>query len=383
MEELQNETATAVRLAAGIQIDLLSDKETVTPDGDITATLRVFSPMEQIRFQRKRIEVPPGYLATEVMSKEPETQAGPVRRELGKLNEVHRINVAKDAAITQPYWLTKERDGEMFRWPNDSDQTLPFSSQGIKATVTAWVGNIEIPISQPLEYRFADSSRGELRREVNVVPPVSISLDRELLIAPRSSALIERKLIARITNNTSQPLTADLRSIKSGSNFVVTGLSRERAELKPGESTTVELSIKIPGEVQNSPFLVGVEAKIDGVAHRSKMHTVAYPHIQTHRYYTDSIAKVVMLDLVAEKRNIGYIMGSGDEVPEAIRQIGMPVTMLEEKNLSSGDLSKFDTIVVGIRASETRPDFVANNARLLEYVRPHAHYLGSVRRSAP
>jgi len=62
-------------------------------------------------------------------------------------------------------------------------------------------------------------------------------------------------------------------------------------------------------------------------------------------------------------------MGSGDDVPDAIRQMGMNVTMLGEKDLASGDLSKFDTIVVGIRASETRPDLVSNNARLLDYAR--------------
>jgi hypothetical protein len=43
--------------------------------------------------------------------------------------------------------------------------------------------------------------------------------------------------------------------------------------------------------------------------------------------------------------------------------------MLDADQLASGDLSRFDTIVVGIRASETRPDFVANHGRLLQYVR--------------
>jgi hypothetical protein len=77
---------------------------------------------------------------------------------------------------------------------------------------------------------------------------------------------------------------------------------------------------------------------------------------------------VLVLDLKTAPVNVGYIMGSGDEVPDAIRQMGMNVTMLGEKDLASGDLSKFDTIVVGIRASETRPDLVANNKRLLDYV---------------
>jgi hypothetical protein len=36
--------------------------------------------------------------------------------------------------------------------------------------------------------------------------------------------------------------------------------------------------------------------------------------------------------------------------------------------LASGDLSRFDTIVVGIRAYQVRPDLVANNKRLTDFV---------------
>ncbi len=56
-------------------------------------------------------------------------------------------------------------------------------------------------------------------------------------------------------------------------------------------------------------------------------------------------------------------------MPEAIRLCGLNVTMLEEKDLSTGDLSRFDTIVVGVRASQVRRDFVANNGRLLDFAR--------------
>jgi hypothetical protein len=62
-------------------------------------------------------------------------------------------------------------------------------------------------------------------------------------------------------------------------------------------------------------------------------------------------------------------MGSGDEVPDAIRRMGVDVTMLDGDALATGDLSRFDTIVVGIRASEANPNFVANNGRVLDYVR--------------
>jgi hypothetical protein len=61
-------------------------------------------------------------------------------------------------------------------------------------------------------------------------------------------------------------------------------------------------------------------------------------------------------------------MGGGDDVPEAIQRMGIDVTMIDSTLLATGDLSRFDTIVIGVRASETRPDFVANNGRLRQYV---------------
>jgi len=62
------------------------------------------------------------------------------------------------------------------------------------------------------------------------------------------------------------------------------------------------------------------------------------------------------------------VMGSGDQVPDAIRRLGVDVTLIDDEALATGDLDAFDTIIVGVRASEARPAFVANNARLLAYV---------------
>ncbi len=100
--------------------------------------------------------------------------------------------------------------------------------------------------------------------------------------------------------------------------------------------------------------------------------TISFPHIQTHRLYTPARATVRVLDLKVAPVSVGYIMGNGDQVPEAIRRMGLQVSMIDEDELSTGDLSHYDTIVVGIRASQVRPDFVANNARLkaIERCRP-------------
>ena len=66
---------------------------------------------------------------------------------------------------------------------------------------------------------------------------------------------------------------------------------------------------------------------------------------------------------------VGYIRGASDRVPEALRQVGVPVEVLSAEALSVGDLEEFDTIVVGSRAYETDSTLGRANGRLLEYVR--------------
>jgi hypothetical protein len=61
-------------------------------------------------------------------------------------------------------------------------------------------------------------------------------------------------------------------------------------------------------------------------------------------------------------------MGSGDEVPSFIDQLGAKLEMLDADALAWGNLSRYNTIVVGVRAYERRDDLRANNSRLLEYV---------------
>ena len=65
---------------------------------------------------------------------------------------------------------------------------------------------------------------------------------------------------------------------------------------------------------------------------------------------------------------IGYVMGVGDQVPQAIAQLGAKVELVDREALAFGDLSRYDAIVTGVRAYERRDDLRAHNHRLLEYV---------------
>jgi hypothetical protein len=123
-----------------------------------------------------------------------------------------------------------------------------------------------------------------------------------------------------------------------------------------------------PAQRSAGTFTIAGEAEVDGRTFAQAVEVVAYDHIQSHRLYAPAAATVKVFDLAVAPVRVGYIMGSGDEVPAAIERMGVDVTMIDAGMLATADLGRFDTIVVGVRASEARPDFVANHARLQGYL---------------
>jgi hypothetical protein len=86
--------------------------------------------------------------------------------------------------------------------------------------------------------------------------------------------------------------------------------------------------------------------------------------------YRDAMTRVEVFRVnTAPGLQVGYVMGAGDEIPAAIAQLGVEVSLLSAEDLAWADLGRYDTIVVGVRAYEFRPDLVANQQRLMDYVR--------------
>ena len=71
---------------------------------------------------------------------------------------------------------------------------------------------------------------------------------------------------------------------------------------------------------------------------------------------------------VPDNLRVGYITAESEPVPEALQRLGIRVEMLDPAALAFSDLSRFDAIVVGVRAYELRSDLPGANQRLLEYV---------------
>jgi hypothetical protein len=98
------------------------------------------------------------------------------------------------------------------------------------------------------------------------------------------------------------------------------------------------------------------------------IQVIEYPHIRRRHIVRPATARLKVIDArIAAGVRVGYVMGVGDQVPQAIEQLGATVQLIGPDELAGGDLARYDVIVTGVRAYERRADLRANNHRLLSY----------------
>jgi hypothetical protein len=131
------------------------------------------------------------------------------------------------------------------------------------------------------------------------------------------------------------------------------------------EQTTVTFQLTPPNA--DSKGMIRAVAQVGGVMVSTGLKRIDYPHIPIQMLLPVAQTPLVHTPVTNLSKNVGYVMGAGDEVPSAIRQLGAEVTMLTSQDLARGDLSKYDVIVTGVRAFNTRADLRANYQRLFEY----------------
>ena len=116
-------------------------------------------------------------------------------------------------------------------------------------------------------------------------------------------------------------------------------------------------------------YTIHAIAHSDGHKYKTGWQSIGYPGLRSYNLYKPAQLKTRKLDVkLAPGLRIGYVMGTGDRVPEAIEGLGAAPHLLTSAELASGDLSAWNVIVIGIRAYSARPELTAAQPRLDEFV---------------
>ncbi len=186
----EEEFSEALAMAAEVTLDPLANTETVTPGDAVAITVRGFiGEGSGATLGAAKVEAPEGW--TVVAAPPPaDNDTNPFARffrETPTKTETFRASVPANAPYTQPYWMTQPRKGDMFVWPDGSPKGRPFAAPLLRARVPVTVSGVTFDLTRPVEYRYADRIRGELRRAVEVVPLVSVGVDSKLMVVPTSA----------------------------------------------------------------------------------------------------------------------------------------------------------------------------------------------------
>ena len=355
-------------LAAGVSVDALADSETPVPGSRLRVAARIYGVQAaDTNVIDVTLRTPAGWAISTSANGELSNEQNYRRHDQPDAEFYFDVDIVANAKSTQPYWLDLPRESFTYDWSQAGvARNEPFQATLLRADVTLNVGGERVVVTREVQFRYVDRIRGEIRRRINVVPAISIEPATDLRIVPMSSATRRYELLLTVRNNNNHGVTGSA-GFDVPADWTIDPVSTDITLPASPAKTTLAFNVTLPERIAAGDYKLVGTATVDGVTYQQTMREITYPHIQTHRTYQQSSTDFKIIDVSVAPVNVGYVMGSGDKVPEALRRLGLQVTLLDDEDLTTGDLQRFETIVIGIRASQTRPAFVANNQRLLDF----------------
>ena len=376
----EEEFTEALTKAHGVVVDALSEgTEIVTPGEAVEITVKVYLGSLAMSENGANSVAPKFNLLTpatgwqvESLDAEPAPSPAPQPPGRGRSEKADsvarfRARVPESEPPTQPYWLAQPRTRDQFDWNESMPRNLPFGPALARARVELTLSGERVVIEQPVEYRFADKTFGEIRRELKVAPALTLAIKPSLLVVSSEGEPTTRELSVDIRHNSRRPTQGTVR-LQAPPGWKVEADPRPLNFTRQGERANRWFKVTLPQGTAGS-FSLKAVAESGGREHANGYTVISYPHIENHFIYRPATSRVEVFDVrVARGLKVGYVIGSGDDGPEVLSQLGVDLKILGPAELSSGDLSVYDTIVLGIRVYEVNEDLIANNKRLLDYV---------------
>lgn len=269
------------------------------------------------------------------------------------------IKVPENMETVQPYWLKQK--GTLGTYKVNDQQLIgtPENEPCISAVITVLIEGESIDIEMPLVYKWNDPVKGEQYKPFVVLPDIAVNIDKPVYI---------------FNDETVKKLDVNVKSFKTIEGAIIEPLLPTGWKSKPerltqnfikGEEKLLSFEITPPNHQVVEE--IGFEIRVSADKFTQSFVEIDYDHIQAQTYLPIAKAKLVKLDVNIDGKYVGYIEGAGDQVPEALQNIGFIVEVLEENTVMNGDLDKYDAIMLGIRALNTNERIDYMMPKLLKY----------------
>jgi LmbE family N-acetylglucosaminyl deacetylase len=276
------------------------------------------------------------------------------------------VHLPDDAASTRPYFDRPGLEQPYYTLRNEEDRGRPLTPYPLEAHVTASYHGVQIQLAEVVQTIEREPGPGMIFNPMPIGPAVSVSMQQSAGITPLGT--------------TSFPVTVRVHSNVKGP-----AQGSVRLEMPAGwrsEPATAEFSLNADGQEQFVSFHVSPSHlaeetyKLTAIAsygrrdYKSGYTQIGYPGLRPYFLYNDAVYQTTGTDVkVNSGLQVAYIEGSGDDVPASLENLGVHVHFLNREDLASGDLQKYDAILVGVRGYAVRADLRTYNQRILDYVK--------------
>jgi len=267
---------------------------------------------------------------------------------------------------SEPWWLARPRTGDLFAVPVS---TTAETERGPAVACGVFIGldsaGLTASFWVPVVHRFADPVKGAQFHPLAVAPAITLTLDSRVEYVTAKGS-IDRAVRVHVHS-----AAAGGRSVKVSLRLpkgITADSAARTVTLAPFASATVDF--RIHGSLPAGAHQLSAVAESNGQTFTTGYQLIDYDHIRPQTMYRDATVTLEAVDVrIPPGLNIAYIQGVGDNSAPTLQQLGIPVTIIDPATLASADLAPYTTIVIGTRAYEAHPELVANNARLLEWVK--------------
>jgi LmbE family N-acetylglucosaminyl deacetylase len=356
LAQKEKQFAEALAIAAGVRLEALADDGTVVAGQPVTTSLFVENNGHDD-------------LVVKNITLTGLTAAAPACAPTVKPGAAATCRVAaaipQDARVTGPYW-TPRTDAARYDFDPDVPFGYPFRPSPFRAEFVLSIGGAAVHLDRPLQYRYDEVIAGEKRMEVSVVPAFAVSMTPEIIVVPASGG--GSRDVSVLVANRQKAAASGVVALEVPKGWRVEPQRMTVSFAREDEQSTVHFTLTPPAAVRPGEFVAHAVLSSGSQRYDSGYDVVDYPHIERRHVPEPAVSRVKVIDVTPlPGLLVGYVMGVGDQVPQAIAQLGAKVEMIDAETLASGDLSRYSVIVTGVRAYERRADLRANNKRLLDY----------------
>lgn len=339
-----------IRSSAGLWIEAAAESDQVTPGQQLKVTATVIN----------RSGYPLTLNSIIVPGEERQIELNQLLRENSPYTHEFSMKIT-ETEYTHPFWLRQKPRQGLYNAVNHLYKGMALAPYPFNMGVILEAEGSRILLKTPVLYRWRDPVEGERFRRLAVTPPVTANFTGKVFYFSSR----EPKKIGIILGSGAAAISATLRlnlppAWKAEPETISVNIDEPQAEKK--------ILFTVTPPAQDSSCEVTADIVVGDKTYRSGQVVIDYPHLPRLTLHPQALARLIRVEVKRRGHRIGYIMGSGDEIPLYLSQLGYTVDLLGNESLPNRDLSIYDAIVTGVRAYNTRDILRHVQKRLLDYV---------------